>query len=261
MKIHDTDTLHNNVRARSGLLRTARAFGSVAPFGRSISFGRATSTSTAITFRWSTFRRPAAAHVFRELQQLGLAELAVFVRIELHRVFEKSFRVMRRRTIGITAPFWSASITASATGTASGWSTAFGWTTRIATASIGGWTIRSASTLRSPIRIASTSSAWSITSRSALPRTTILTATSIETASAIWTATGLWSHFVFGQFAVFVLIKRQQRGARVLDFIGRDHAVMIGIERFHDRRATATGTARTSGSTTLSTARSSAPAG
>src|SRR4051812_35877496 len=55
-------------------------------------------------------------------------------------------------------------------------------------------------------------------------------------AIAAATLRTLWAQFVHGQLAIAIFIKLLQRGGSIGDFAGVDHAVVVGIERFHQWR-------------------------
>ena len=195
------------------------------------------------------FGRLATAHVVSKLQQFFFAELAIFVGIELHRVFEESFWVMWRRTTGTIAIVGAATITTSATRSSSRRTTTLLRTTGIATTT---------STGCRTVGISSAGSPLCVSSRSTLPRTT----TSIGTATTFRATTGLRSQFLFGQLAVFVLVERQQCGSRVLQFVGRDHTIVIGVQSLYDRhRWTTAAGATLSAGTTWASARCSSATG
>ena len=66
---------------------------------------------TIAVARWAPFRITATSHVFSEFQQLVFAELAVSVRIELHRMFDEAFGIVRRCSFRSTAPLGTADST------------------------------------------------------------------------------------------------------------------------------------------------------
>lgn len=87
---------------------------------------------------------------------------------------------------------------------------------------------------------------------------TVRTARAARTArtAAPWRPTR--AQFVLGELAVSVLVEFQQRGRGVLEFVGIDDSVAVGIQGFHQgrnhARTTAFGTARATGATGGTTA-------
>jgi hypothetical protein len=48
-------------------------------------------------------------------------------------------------------------------------------------------------------------------------------------------AAEVWTQFVLREFSVFVLIQFGQSVGSVLNFLGRDHVISVGVQRHHDR--------------------------
>jgi hypothetical protein len=199
--------------------------------------------------------------VINEFLQLVFAELAVLVRVELHRVGQHAFRIRAARASGSTrtaetrttgtATAGSASRTttartagAFAIGTtpalrpATFAGTAFTRTSRSRTATAGTFTLGATPALRSA------TFAGTVSARTTRSRTATTTA-----------RTALGTEFVFGQLAVLVLVQLGQGVTGVLQFVGRDHSVMVGIQDFNNRGAAAARTTRTAGATTARTSR------
>jgi hypothetical protein len=179
--------------------------------------------------------------VFGEILQLLFAEFAILVRVEFHRVFDHAIGIRSGRwaTGSARPPFRSAALTSS-TGATGGRSTlsAATWTGTVWAATI--WT----APFRATTYSASTTSLLTAASGTACTRPPrACAASAVRTAAGSARSTTHRSDFVFGQLAVFVLVQRLQRSRRILEFIGRDHTIVIGIESFEDRRASAAGSA------------------
>lgn len=178
-------------------------------FGSLAAFVGTTATSWAFPARAGV----AFDEVVDEFLQLCFAELAIFVRVEFQRVAQHAFGIDRRWTFT-----WTARPTLTTAGSA--------WTATFTTGTTSATSGSTAGTTRA---------AGSSFARSAARR-----------AAGSGSTAALRSVFVVGQFAVFVFVERCQRCGGALDFFGRNHAVVIGVQSFNHRtRRSSTATSAT----------------
>ena len=200
--------------------RAARSFGALAFAWVVASAFRAATGSIA---RWAT-RATGGMHLregFGKLLQFFFTELAILVGIEFHGVFDHALGAgWRGRAIGTASALRTATLL-SATGSA--------------------WLSLTLTTGTTTLRISGLRTA-------ALSSTTGSASGTTATAGS----TTLWSQFVFGQLAVFVFIERQQRSGCILQFVRRDHAVVIDIEGFDNGDHRWPTTSRPAGASPLS---------
>jgi hypothetical protein len=150
-----------------------------------------------------------------ELLHLVLAEFAVIVGIVLKRVGE--------HPLGIGTHARSARSTTTRTTTGSAWSTTL--TTGTAASGTTSLALTTGSAL---------SAALSLTAGTGLAAASLATGGTTSAAGTTWSAP-LRTELLFGDLAIVVLVELGERGRRVLQFVGGDHTVMIGIEGFDHR--------------------------
>jgi hypothetical protein len=155
-----------------------------------------------------------ADQVLREFGQLGAIELAVAVGIKRHRMRDDAFD--RRRAAWSSAAAASSGSRAASAGTAG---TAF---PRSGSSGPG-----TATVVSRPVLAGSAGATFG------LRAPTKLLSASVPRSG--WST--LRMEFVFGQLAVAVLVEFLQRGRRVGDLFRRKLAVVIGVERLHQRIA------------------------